>query len=172
MTGWVGFLPFALLRLQKTQRAASMVEMARRMCERQGSGVICHGVSVPWLGGVRPPSFNHGSSYQQLPHDQANFLREEIGILTEKGAFRPVASSRCVSRAFLVPKPGGWRLIIELRAINKQCHKRSMKMETLRRLRYIAKPNDYFVSFDLKDGFYALSIHPKDREAFTVNLDG
>ena len=47
-----------------------------------------------------------------------------------------------------------------------------MKMETLRRLRYIAKPKDHFVSFDLKDGFYALSIHPKDREALTVNLDG
>ncbi len=36
----------------------------------------------------------------------------------------------------------------------------------------IAKPNDYFVSFDLKDGFYALSIHPKDRKAFLLNLDG
>ena len=45
-------------------------------------------------------------------------------------------------------------------------------MEALRRLRCIAKPNDHFVSFDLKDGFYALSIHLKDREAFRVNLDG
>ena len=90
----------------------------------------------------------------------------------EKGVFRPVASSRWVSRAFLMPKPGGWRLIIDLSAINKQCLKRSMQMETLRRLWYIAKPNDHFVSFDLKDGFYALSIYPKDREAFTVNLVG
>jgi len=71
-----------------------------------------------------------------------------------------------------VSKPGGWRPIIDLRAINKQCLKRSMKMETLRRLRYIAKPHDHFISFDMKDGFYALSIHPKDREAFIVNLDG
>jgi len=71
-----------------------------------------------------------------------------------------------------VPKLGGWRLIIDLRAINKQCQKRSMKMETLRRLRYIAKSNDRFVSFDLKDGFNALLIHPKKRDAFTVNLDG
>jgi hypothetical protein len=49
-----------------------------------------------------------------------------------------------------------------------------MNIETLRRLWYIVKPNDqHFVSFDdLKDGFYALSIHPKDREAFTVNLGG
>ena len=47
-----------------------------------------------------------------------------------------------------------------------------MKMEMLRRPRYIAKPNNHFVSFDRKDGFYALSIHPRDREAFTINLDG
>ncbi len=47
-----------------------------------------------------------------------------------------------------------------------------MKMETLRRLRYIAKPNDHFVSLDLKYGFFALSTYPKDREAFTINLDG
>jgi hypothetical protein len=47
-----------------------------------------------------------------------------------------------------------------------------MKMKTIRRLRYIAKPNDHLISFDPKGGFYALSIHPKDREAFAVNLDG
>jgi hypothetical protein len=47
-----------------------------------------------------------------------------------------------------------------------------MKMEKLRRLRYIAKPIDQFVSFDLNDGFYALSIHPKNREAFTINPGG
>jgi hypothetical protein len=47
-----------------------------------------------------------------------------------------------------------------------------MIMESLRRLRYIAKPNSHFVSFDLNDGFYALSLHPKDHEAFTINSDG
>ena len=44
-------------------------------------------------------------------------------------------------------------------------------METLRHLRLIAKPGDHWVFFDLKDGFYALAIHPKDREAFMVNLN-
>jgi len=47
-----------------------------------------------------------------------------------------------------------------------------MKMETLWRLQYIAKTNDYFVSFDLHNGLYAFSIHPKVRDALTVNLDG
>ncbi len=47
-----------------------------------------------------------------------------------------------------------------------------MKIETIRRLRYIAEPIDHFVSFDLNDGFYALSLHPKDREVFTMSSDG
>ncbi len=46
-----------------------------------------------------------------------------------------------------------------------------MKMETLRRLHLIGKPNDYWVSFDLKDGFYALAIAPQDRKAFSINID-
>ena len=41
-----------------------------------------------------------------------------------------------------------------------------MKMETILRLRYIVKPNDHFVSFDLHDGVYALSIYMGDREGF------
>ncbi len=85
--------------------------------------------------------------------------------------------SRWVSRVFLVPKPAGagWRLIVDLRKINKACQTRKMrkmKMETMRSLRLIAKPGDHWVSFDLKDGFYSLSIAPQDREAFTINLNG
>jgi len=45
-------------------------------------------------------------------------------------------------------------------------------METLWSLRLIAKSGGHKVSFDLKDGVYSMAIDPKDREAFTVNLDG
>jgi hypothetical protein len=129
-------------------------------------------VSVPWLPCGPPPPFNDGISCQRLPKDQDDFLKEEIVRLTAKGVLKPIEYSRWVSRAFLEPKPGGWRLVIDLRTINKFCQQRSMKMETLRHLRFIAKPGDHWVSFDLKYGFYALAIHPKDMEAFTVNLDG
>ena len=71
------------------------------------------------------------------------------------------------------PKPRLWRLVIDLRTINKHyCQKRTIKVETLRNLRLVAKPRDRWISFDLKDGFYALAINPKDREAFTTNLNG
>jgi hypothetical protein len=35
-----------------------------------------------------------------------------------------------------------------------------MKMETLRSLRIITRPNDHWISFDLKDGFYSLATAP------------
>ena len=63
-------------------------------------------------------------------------------------------------------------MVIDLRTINNHGQKRTMKMETLRHLRFIARPGDHWVYFDLKDGFYALVVHPKDREAFCVNLNG
>jgi hypothetical protein len=120
------------------------------------------------------PPFNQGVSYRGLPRDQSTFLQEEIERLKLSGVLRPVEYSRWVSRAFLVPKPSGsgWRLIVDLREVNKHRQTRKMKMETLRSLRLIAKPGDHRVSFDLKDGFYSLAIDPKDGEAFTVNLDG
>ncbi len=37
---------------------------------------------------------------------------------------------------------------------------------------FIVRPDDHRVSFDLNDGFYALAIHPKNREAFTIILNG
>ncbi len=44
-------------------------------------------------------------------------------------------------------------------------------MKTLRHLRFIARQGDHWVSFDLKDGFYAHAIHTKDKEVFTINLN-
>ncbi len=72
----------------------------------------------------------------------------------------------------MVPKPGaiGKRLIIDQREINKHFKTRAMKMENLRCLRLIAKPNEHWASFDPKDGFYDLLIAPKEREAFNENI--
>ena len=84
---------------------------------------IRHGVAVPWLPSGPPPPFNQGVSFRGQPRDQATFLQEEIERLQLCGVLRPVGYSRWVSRAFLVPKPAGsgWRLIVDLREVNKHC---------------------------------------------------
>ena len=114
---------------------------------------ILHGVSIPWLPEGPPPPFKDGISCQRLPQDQDTFLNKEITRLKKKSVLRPIEHSSLVSRTFLEPKPRGWRLVIDLRTSNKHRQTRTMKMETLRHLRLIAKPGDHWVSFDLKDGF-------------------
>jgi hypothetical protein len=75
---------------------------------------------------------------------------------------------------FVVPKPGfnQWRLIIDLRELNRYCSTFNMTCETLKHLRPLSRPGDYFVSLDLTDGYYTLGIREEDRGYFTVNYRG
>jgi hypothetical protein len=75
---------------------------------------------------------------------------------------------------FLVPKPGvnKWRLIIDLRELNNYCAEFNMSCETLKHLRHLSRPGDYFVSLDLADGYYTLGIREEDNDFFTVNCRG
>ena len=47
-----------------------------------------------------------------------------------------------------------------------------MSCETLKHLRHLSRPGDYFVSLDLADGYYTLGIREADRDFFTVNYRG
>eukprot|EP00873_Tetraselmis_striata_P043203 jgi/Tetstr1/463467/TSEL_008359.t1 len=89
------------------------------------------------------------------------------------GAWERGHCNKWVSRIFLVPKPGTnkWRLIIDLRELNKWCKTFTMSCETLMHLRHLAHAGDWFVSMDLADGYYALGIREKDRDFFTVFLE-
>jgi hypothetical protein len=74
----------------------------------------------------------------------------------------------------LVPKPGHnqWRLIIDLRELNRYCAAFNMTCETLKHLRHLSRPGDYFVSLDLTDECYTLGIREEDRDYYTVNYRG
>ena len=90
------------------------------------------------------------------------------------GAWQRGGSREYVTKAFLVPKPGSnkWRLVVDLRHLNSFVRNESTKFETLKRLRRLARPNDFMFSFDLEDGYYALALHEDDRNYFTVEVDG
>jgi hypothetical protein len=75
---------------------------------------------------------------------------------------------------FLVHKPGHnqWRLIIDLRDLNRYYPELNMTCETLQHLRHLSRPGDYFVSLDLTDGYYTLGIREEDRDHFKVTYRG
>eukprot|EP00873_Tetraselmis_striata_P036056 jgi/Tetstr1/456320/TSEL_004100.t1 len=105
---------------------------------------------------------------------QLDFMATELPRFEAIGAWERGHCNKWVSRMFLVPKPGAnkWRLIIDLRELNKWCKTFTMSYETLKHLRHLARAGDWFVSMDLADGYYALGIREEDRDFFTVNYRG
>eukprot|EP00873_Tetraselmis_striata_P021473 jgi/Tetstr1/441737/TSEL_029960.t1 len=105
---------------------------------------------------------------------QLDFMATELPRFEAIGAWERGHCNKWVSRMFLVPKPGTnkWRLIIDLRELNKWCKTFTMSYETLKHLRHLARAGDWFVSMDLADGYYALGIREEDRDFFTVNYRG
>eukprot|EP00873_Tetraselmis_striata_P012133 jgi/Tetstr1/432397/TSEL_021794.t1 len=105
---------------------------------------------------------------------QLDFMATELPRFEAIGAWERGHCNKCVSIMFLVLKPGTnkWRLIIDLRELNKWCKTFTMSYETLKHLRHLARAGDWFVSMNLADGYYALGIREEDRDFFTVHYRG
>jgi hypothetical protein len=124
--------------------------------------------------GVRPKPFNHGISMLDATPARLEFLDSELPRSEACGAWERSDNPRYVSRMSLVPKPGcnSWRLIIDLRELNRYCFTFNMTCETLKHLRHLSRPGDYFFSLDLADGYYTFGIWEQDLDYFTVNYRG
>ncbi|KAK3277991.1 hypothetical protein CYMTET_14039 [Cymbomonas tetramitiformis] len=112
---------------------------------------------------------------RQFRGDAMDYSRGEVEVEARASAsVRP----RCVTEgcyaAAAVPKPGTnkWRLVVDFRWLNQWCVKNRVKMETLKKLRRLAKPGDWCFSFDLQDGFHALGIHPDFQRFMQFDLQG
>jgi hypothetical protein len=75
---------------------------------------------------------------------------------------------------FSVPKSGvnKWRLIIDLRPLNKHYKEHKLTYETIKHLKNLRRAGDRTVSFDLTHGYYTLGIREEDTNSFTVNYRG
>ena len=138
---------------------------------------LLDGYRLPWAR-APPRPFNLGVSCRKADAEQRAWLVEEVARLQNIGAIRPATTFKYVSKAFLVRKPTAvgrprkWRLIIDLRPINRHLRALSCRYETLRRLCTMAREGDWMVSLDLEDGFYAIGVAEPDQKFLTFTLDG
>ncbi len=92
-------------------------------------------------------------------------MEQEIKALLEKGAkeYVPLSNRETgfYSRYFIVPKKDGGMLpILDLRILNESIMKLNFKMSTLRQIVSQIRSEDWFVTIDLKDAFFHISILP------------
>ncbi|CAM4576079.1 unnamed protein product [Leuciscus chuanchicus] len=97
--------------------------------------------------------------------EQVLVMEQEVNTLLEKGAIEYVPPSDretgFYSRYFIVPKKdGGLRPILDLRVLNELFIQLKFKMLTLRQIVSQIRSEDWFVTIDLKDAYFHISIRP------------
>ncbi|KAK3238437.1 hypothetical protein CYMTET_51557 [Cymbomonas tetramitiformis] len=134
---------------------------------------ISKGAKMRWVDKA-PLPFDHGVSLGDATPPQLEWMAAETERCLRTGAWVRARRRRHVSRVFLVPKPGTnkWRLVMDFRWLNAHCVKSRCKMETLKKLRRLAKPSDWCFSFDLQDGYHVVGIDPAFQEYMQFDVRG
>ncbi|KAI2664245.1 Transposon Ty3-G Gag-Pol polyprotein [Labeo rohita] len=118
--------------------------------------------------GAPPPPFN-GVSPTLVDPEEGLVMEQEVATLLRKEAIEVVPphdrESGFYSRYFIVPKKdGGLRLILDLRVLNRSVMKLKFKMLTVKQVVSQMRSEDWFVTIDLKDAYFHVSILPQHRK--------
>ncbi|KAL0150783.1 hypothetical protein M9458_053901 [Cirrhinus mrigala] len=118
--------------------------------------------------GAPPPPFN-GVFPTVVSPEQGLVMEQEVATLLRKEAIEVVPphdrESGFYSRYFIVPKKdGGLRPILDLRVLNRSVMKLKFKMLTLKQVVSQIRSEDWFVTIDLKDAYFHVSILPQHRK--------
>ncbi|KAI2655478.1 Transposon Ty3-G Gag-Pol polyprotein [Labeo rohita] len=117
--------------------------------------------------GAPPPPF-YGVSTVVSP-EQGLVMEQEVETHLRKEATEVVPpherESGFYSRYFIVPKKdGGLRPILDLRLLNRSVKRLKFKMLTIKQVVSQIRSEDWFVTIDLKDAYFHVSILPQHRK--------
>ena len=136
---------------------------------------IVDGYSIPFVR--RPPlSLPTDDSYTHLSQpDHVRVIDEEVVALLGKGAIEEVPATELgyFSKMFVVPKPIGWRPIINLKKLNADfidCP--SFRMDTVADVALLLRPGDWCASIDLKDAYFHVPINRRFRRFLRFGWKG
>ncbi len=115
-----------------------------------------------------PPPFK-GLCLTSTNPEQALVLEQEVSSLLRKEAIEVVPpldrESGFYSRYFVVPKKdGGLRPILDLRLLNRSVSRLKFRMLTVKQVVSQIRSEDWFVTIDLKDACFHVSILPSHRK--------
>ncbi|KAL0176947.1 hypothetical protein M9458_029277, partial [Cirrhinus mrigala] len=115
--------------------------------------------------GAPPPPFD-GVFPTVVGPEQALVMEQEVVTIEAIEVVPPhVRESGFYSRYFIVPKKdGGLRPIIDLRRLNRSVMKLKFKMLTIKQVVSQIRSKDWFVTIDLKDAYFHVSILPQHRK--------
>ena len=102
-------------------------------------------------------------------------IQGELSALLSKGVIEPIPrnSKAFYSKIFGVPKKEGkTRIVINLKPLNKLLEIEHFKMEGLSMVPDLVKKGDFCCKIDMADAYFAVPIHPKDRNYLAFMWNG
>ena len=120
-------------------------------------------------------------SHETILSAQAmKITRKELADLLFKGALRIVPKDEAekvkgfYSKLFVVkkPEPGKFRVIINMKPINRYILKKTFKMEGIQDVKTILKPSCYGAIVDLSDAYYHVKLSLNSRKYTRCIFDG
>ena len=111
----------------------------------------------------------------QFDSNEKDFIDSEITHLLKLGAIEPAVHSpdKYISTTFVRKrKSGKYRMILNLKGLNKHIEKHHFKMDTIWSAVRLMTPNYVMASIDLKDAYYVVPIAEEHRKYLTVYWQG
>ena len=108
------------------------------------------------------PAHNHTFSTEQI---HATDL--EVSEFLKKGVIRKAhhSNKEYISPIFVRPKKANrWRMILNLKELNKNVKYFHFKTETFKNASALVKPNCFFCSLDLKDAYFSVHVNESSQE--------
>ncbi|KAL0170784.1 hypothetical protein M9458_035380, partial [Cirrhinus mrigala] len=126
--------------------------------------------------GTPPPPFN-GVFPTLVGPEQGLAMEQEVDTLLRKEAIEVVPphvrESGFYGRYFIVPKKdGGLRPVLDLRQVNRSVMRLKFKMLTVKQVVSQIRSEDWFVTIDLKDTYFHISILPLNTGSSKGLLSG
>jgi len=111
---------------------------------------------------TEPPQQSFLPMTIKFSDQEREFVDKQIDLLLGKGAIEQSTHEvgEFVNNIFLRPKKdGSWRMILNLKPLNKFVKYTKFKMDTLRTVLPLIKPGSYLASIDLQDAYYTVKMH-------------
>ena len=124
---------------------------------------IREGITLPLISDISPFHYNN----RQFSKGEADFIDIEIkNLLITNCVERVDETPKYVSAINVVPKKETFRLITDLRTINKAIETPKCTYEGVDEVLKTIEPTDNLVSFDLSNGFLHIPVRRDNRQNF------
>ena len=125
---------------------------------------------------TKPPQQDRPLHEIRFSEQENKFVRTEISALLQKRVLVKAkhVAGEFVSNIFLREKreKGQYRMILNLKHLNKFVDKQHFKMDTLQSTLALITPGCTFMSFDFSDAYYSCSVFYPHRKYLRFNFEG